>query len=565
VSRAKAGGLVAALLLVAVQSPSRAEWRYIETPDLRVIYSAPYLENIAPYAVRSLESSLAGQKARFDYIPEHKVTAWLLDRSDYGGASAGVLPWDRLIFDVAPKNTAFETFSSGERVRTWSNHELVHVTMMDQPAPQDEFWRHLFLGKVVPVSEHPETIFYSYLTNPRFASPSWYLEGAAVFMETWMAGGLGRAQGAYDEMVFRSMVLDDAHFFDPLGLVAEGTEIDFRAGANAYLYGTRFMSYLAYQYSPDALIRWWKRGPGTKRDYAEQFQQVFGMPLDKAWQDWVRWEHEFQRANLAEIRKYPTTPYHDLSSRALGSVSRAVMDPETRKLYVAVRYPGVVAHIASISLDDGSSEQLHEISLPIHFRVSSLAYDPKTRTIFYTDDNEAMRNLMSLDVRTGKVTRLIENARIGDLVMNPVDQSLWGLRSANGRHTIVRLSPPYTDWSVVHAFPFGEVLYDLDISPDGKLLSTSFGEMNGDQSVRVMRIESLLKGDPKAAPKIVSKFNFGTAVPESFVFSPDGKYLYGSSYYTGVSNIYRYEVATGSIQAMSNAETGFFRPGRWSP
>ncbi|MEP7084784.1 MAG: hypothetical protein ABI854_08610, partial [Betaproteobacteria bacterium] len=53
---------------------------------------------------------------------------------------------------------------------------------------------------------------------------------------------------------------------------------------------------------------------------------------------------------------------------------------------------------------------------------------------------------------------------------------------------------------------------------------------------------------------------FGQSVPESFVFGPDGRYLYGSSYYSGVSNIYRYETATGKIDAVSNAEVGFFRP-----
>ncbi len=52
----------------------------------------------------------------------------------------------------------------------------------------------------------------------------------------------------------------------------------------------------------------------------------------------------------------------------------------------------------------------------------------------------------------------------------------------------------------------------------------------------------------------------GASVPEGFVFSPDGRYLYGSSYYTGVSNIYRYELATEKIEAISNAEIGFFRP-----
>ena len=67
-------------------------------------------------------------------------------------------------------------------------------------------------------------------------------------METWMAGGLGRAQGGYDEMVFRAKVRDHMRFFSPLGLESEGTQIDFQVGANSYLYGTRFFSYLALTY-----------------------------------------------------------------------------------------------------------------------------------------------------------------------------------------------------------------------------------------------------------------------------------------------------------------------------
>ena len=58
-----------------------------------------------------------------------------------------------------------------------------------------------------------------------------------MFMETWLGGGLGRAQGGYDEMMFRAMVRDGAPFYDPLALVSTGTEVDFQVGANAYLYG----------------------------------------------------------------------------------------------------------------------------------------------------------------------------------------------------------------------------------------------------------------------------------------------------------------------------------------
>ncbi len=61
-----------------------------------------------------------------------------------------------------------------------------------------------------PIAEQPETILYMYLTAPRVAAPRWYHEGIAVFIDTWMAGGIGRAQSGYDEMVFRSMVRDNA-------------------------------------------------------------------------------------------------------------------------------------------------------------------------------------------------------------------------------------------------------------------------------------------------------------------------------------------------------------------
>src|SRR5690606_37313045 len=97
---------------------------------------------------------------------------------------------------------------------------------------------------------------------------------------------------------------------------------------------------------------------------------------------------------------------------------------------------------------------------------------------------------------------------------------------------------------------------DLDITPDGTLLSASVGEVNGDQSVQVFRIDDLMAGT--TAP--IARFDLGASTPEGFVFSPDGRYLYGSAYYTGVSNIYRFELESETLEAVSNASTGFFRP-----
>ncbi len=545
-----------AAIVIACGPATAAGLRYLETPDQRLLYFDPTQTYLVPHAARSFENSMLGQRAVFGYEPHEKVTVLLKDFTDYGNAGAFPLPRNSVSVDIAPRALTFETAASAERLYTWMNHELVHLVMTDQASTADRRFRSLFGGKVAATDDHPETILYQYLTNPRLSSPRWYHEGMAVFMQTWMAGGLGRAQGGYDEMVFRSMVRDGAEFYDPLGLVSKGTMVDFQVGVNAYLYGTRFMSYLAYVHSPEKLVEWVARTDGSMRYYAKQFVQVFGMPLEEAWQDWVEWEHEFQRKNLESVAQFPLTPYTNLSRKPLGSVSRAYIDPEARKMYAAFRYPGTVAHIGAISLDDGSVEKIQDIKGPMLFRVTSLAYDPDTETLFYTADNGAFRDLIALNPATGESEMLLKDARVGELVFNRADRSIWGTRHLNGVVTLVRIPHPYTEWNQVHTYPYGSMLYDMDISPDGKLLSTSMSNLQGEQVVQVLELASLLAGDTEP----LQQFDLGASVPESFVFSPDGKFLYGSSYYTGVSNIFRYELATGDIEAVSNAETGFFRP-----
>ena len=188
----------------------------------------------------------------------------LTDFADYGNAGAGASPRNGVTLYVAPPSHTLETLPGSERMYSPMNHEAVHVANMDVANARDLRWRKFFGGKPRQTDEHPESILYNYLTVPRLSAPRWYLEGAASFMETWMAGGIGRAQGAYDEMVFRAMVRDDAHFYSNLGLVSKGVAADFQTGTNAYLYGTRFFSYLAYVYSPQTVVEWLKRGEDSE-------------------------------------------------------------------------------------------------------------------------------------------------------------------------------------------------------------------------------------------------------------------------------------------------------------
>jgi hypothetical protein len=371
-----------------------------------------------------------------------------------------------------------------------------------------------------------------------------------------MAGGLGRALGGFDEMVFRTFIKENAGIYDLLGLESEGTQTDFQVEVNAYLYGTRFMSYMALLYGPEKLVQWTSRLEGSSAYFATQFSVIYGMSLSDAWFQWIEWEKEFQKKNLAAINKNPLSPMRSISRDILGSLSRAFYDKANNKMYAAVNYPGQTAHIASIDISTGEIEKLLDIKGPALYFVSSLAYDPVSKKIFYTSDNNDWRDLLEYDINTGESKVLIDECRTGDLVFNRNDKSIWGIRHFNGISTIVRIPYPYNEWNQVYSLPYGQDMYDIDISNSGSILTGALAEINGTQLLLSAYTDSLLNGNIK----FDTVFNFENSLPANFVFSDDDKYLYGSSYYSGVSNIFRYTFEKKDMEIFSNCETGLFRP-----
>ena len=84
-------------------------------------------------------------------------------------------------------------------------------------------------------------------------------------------------------------------------------------GANSYLYGTRFMSYLALTYGPEKVKEWLRRSQDSKAYYASQFPTYSAGRSTMSGTDWLAFEHRFQARNLAELAKYPLTDPKHLS------------------------------------------------------------------------------------------------------------------------------------------------------------------------------------------------------------------------------------------------------------
>ena len=244
------------------------------------------------------------------------------------------------------------------------------------------------------------------------------------------------------------------------------------------------------------------------------------------------------------------TPFKPLAPQALGSVSRAFYDEATRPSMRRSSIPGP-SYVGALDTRTGTTRRLADVKGAMLFKVASFAFDPASGTAFFTNDNKMFRDLMAVDVKTGESRMLLEDARTR-LVFNRSDRSLLGVRHLNGLRrwcaflSLHRLQPgPHLS------------LRRGDVRPRHRPDGSSSPRRWRDQRRPVPARSSakVLGGDVKP----MSEHAFGQAVPESFV-SRDGRHLYGSSYYTGVSNIFRYEVANGEVEAVSNAESGFFRP-----
>ncbi len=551
------GYLFATLAFVcSVAGSSHAQLNMLRTENLRVVYFPPH-SYVIPHLARCFHNAFDFHSRIFNYTPSEDIMLFPHSFSDYGAAGAATIPWNFITLCIEPFDYVYETRPANERMNWLTSHELVHIVATDRASKSDRVYRSIFSGKVVPTVENPISMFYSYLTTPRWYSARWYHEGIAVFMETWMTGGKGRALGGYDEMVFRTMVRDSSYFYDFVGLESEGTTIDFQIGANSYLYGTRFISYLVYRYGPLKFIEWVKRSDDSRRYYASQFRKIYGTSLDAEWSAWISWEHAWQESNLQSVRRNPVTRHRNIYDGVLGSISRAYYNPDRRELYVGVNYPGDLAHLAVVNIETGRKSKLANVTTPALYYVTHLAYDPRNEVLFYsTNNSRGWRGLYKLDVRTGRSERLLENARIGDFAFNTADGSLWGVQHHNGISRLVRIPEPYDEWHQIFPLAYGRDLFDLDISPDGKYLTGSLIEISGEQRLVRMETELLVKGE--SSFEILYEFEGNS--PANFVHAADGRYLFGTSFYSGVSNVFRFDTETKTMAALSNTETGYFRP-----
>lgn len=550
-------GIAAFQLLVAQTSTIY----HYERDNAHVLFFDKRLSQYLPHMMRRYESSLILHHQLWQtdslhlYKPERPLMM-VTDWEDDGNGGVSSIPQNTIFIGMAPLNYSYYVSPSVERYHHLFNHEYTHVVMADKPTTSEVRWRKILGGKFTVDNQHPFSALWSYISAPRWYAPRWFHEGIACFVETWTGGGMGRALGGYDEMNFRALVHDNKRIYSVVGLETDGTTRDFQVGANSYLYGTRFVNYLVYTYGLDKLLAFYNHSEGSKKLFNQQFEQVYGESLRKVWENWIAFEREHQQTNLKTVSEFPLTPLIPVVDKNMGSVSPPVVDEENGFMYVAANYPGDFAHLERIDLRTGKRKRLCTIDGPQLYQASYVALDKRNQRIIFTTQNGNIRGLRVFDLKTNKITKKLNLQRVNNLVYDNVNNQLYGLMSNAGVLHLVRYDADLEKREILNSYPFGQSVLDMDVSHSGKWLTATTIGVNGEQTLLRYEIEKLNKADFSCDTLYVNTdSNLG-----QFRFSKDDSRMIGSSYYTGVSNIWSLDLKDRELSLLTNTDVGLFSP-----
>jgi hypothetical protein len=358
-------------------------------------------------------------------------------------------------------------------------------------------------------------------------------------------------------MYFRSLVNDNQNFpgLSEIENVTSHTSILLEN--ILYLYGTRFIAYLTYKYGTQKLYDWFSIKPNEFYPGLEsKFEEVYNIEFNHAWEDFIESEKEFQKSNIALIKKYPLTNFQYLSNKSFGWVTHTNYDSKNNSLVFGFHRKGELAEIQNFNLDTKTSECITTLPTPSLLQVAAVAYDESYKKVFYTtNNNQLYRDVWEYDLNSNKEKLLFKDSRIGQLTISPETHELWGIQHLSGKAILVRSKYPYSVYQSLSVFNVGDEFSDMSINKKGDLLAAVLHRSNGQQSIIISDVTGLDRGNSFQFRAITS-----SGSPENPSWSLDGKFLYWNAYTNGVSNIYRYDLQTEEIMALTNTVKGLFKP-----
>lgn len=539
--RARVAALTAALGLAAAALASgrasaqngdpRLRWRTIETRHFAIHYHEP-LGVVARRVAVVAERAHAVLSDALDNHPDEQIQIVLSDDTDFANGSASALPIDNIrLYATGP-----EDFSSLGDYDDWLTelvtHEHTHILHLDQIGGIPAIINAIF-GKVYA---------------PNHVLPRWFLEGFAVYEESTHTSG-GRLRSTYFDMWMRMEVLED----ELLSIDQVSTSVDrWPHGNVAYLYGSRFVEFIARRHGQRALTK-------MAHDYGRQVlpyavnrmtRRATGRTMVELYDDFTeeitrRYRAQRDEVRARGVREGTRITFHGEEARSPRWL------PDGRIAYFT-SLPDDHSQIRILDPDRGTAGEVMRTtgnpSIGVHPNGRVLVWNgigAHLETYFFND-------LYASDLETGETTRLTEGLRAMEPDVSPDGRSVaFTVNGAGTTHLMIaRLSDVAGTMRVLfRSERFGQV-YTPRWSPDGRTIAASTWRPGGLRDVALVDVES-------GATRWLMEDRAQDSGP---TWSPDGSTLYFASDRTGISNVYAYELASRTLHQVTNVVAGAYQP-----
>lgn len=183
---------------------------------------------------------------------------------------------------------------------------------------------------------------------------------------------------------------------------------------------------------------------------------------------------------------------------------------------------------------------------------SGFALSPDSQFLVFQNMESNSLGLSRLNLLNGERKRLTQNST--DMTPNFTPDGRWIVYSHfSEKHSIMKISSDGANASVV--FDEYRTVSSPAVSPDGKQMAFAFSRTQADElqyGIAVLSLDNL-----QIVKTLIVGIRLGTIYERPTVqWSPDGHWLYYINYNSGVSNLWKVNVADGSTLAVTNFKSG---------
>lgn len=507
-------------------APPNEIWETVESEHFSITFPQ-HDQQIAFKLIDIAEHYYPIMTKRMGWEPARKTYILISNATDDTNAETTTYYYNHIVIFTVPPDAYSSIINYDDWLKMIFVHEYTHVLHLDQTRGFFGFLNRIF-GRILFVN---------------MIEPDWFIEGYAVYNESTLTSA-GRDNGSYYNTILRTQALHNAL---PSIEQGDGMPSKWPFGEYPYIYGGKFLQYLANQYSDKALA-----------DYSEQYtylplflntdaKLVFNkksfLSLWKDWQTTVRINSMIKALSvifagttgakqITGIGAYTRGPVWDANGKGIFYTSY------NGKSQMGIFYTDLKnnKHRFVVRRNSGFSNSICQ-----HYLF--FAQDE------FFDNFYLYNDLYELDMQSNKVRRLTYGLRVhGADASSDCTKIVFASNTSNSSELMLyHIADPGFITTIATIKGSGQFL-NPRWSWNGKYIAVTIKDNTGNSSIKIMDRQG----------QIIT-----TVISNSYLnlfpsWSRDDNFVIFSSDMSGIANLYAYSLTEQTLYQVTNVISGAY-------